>query len=81
MGTTVRSPYVVTVSLRAGDGKPPVVVVAEYASPGTYALTMPVPRTRTRGAVHLKMMDARVRPLPPSTQESVPRHRFSATVS
>jgi hypothetical protein len=25
MGTTVRSPYVVTVSLRAGDGKPPVV--------------------------------------------------------
>jgi hypothetical protein len=40
------------------------VVVAEYAGPGTFALTLPVPRSRTRGAVHLKMTDARVR-LPP----------------
>ena len=40
------------------------MVVAEYAGPGTFALTLPVPRSRTRGAVHLKMTDARVR-LPP----------------
>jgi len=51
------APYRVTVTLRV-PGQPEVVTAGAYAAPGTFSLSLPVPRTRGRGVVTVRLQDA-----------------------
>jgi len=58
--TTIRGPYSVKVSLLVWGHAVPYETTAEYMTPGTYALTLPIPRQRVRGTIVLRMTDARM---------------------